>query len=387
LRIVRDLIGQKLAGQERLACEKLCDSGVAQAIGEARSAVVKADSIPEIHLLETQGAGAYWSAWHSLPVMFPRCDLRRVPEHWLRFGARRSPLTGSPRHAVNPPNAILNYLYAVLESEAHLAAAALGLDPGLGFLHKDMPTRDSLACDLMEPIRPQVDAFVLEWITREPLRREWFFEQRDGNCRLMGSFAVRLSETAPVWARAIAPIAEWVVRMLWATRPKPARQFFPATRLTQGHRRKAKGMPVEMPAQPSARPPAVCRVCAVSIEAGRRYCASCCVTVSRENLIELAQLGRVAGHSSEARARQAEKQRRHAGEVKAWNPSDQPAWLTEEFYRERIQPRLSGIKVPAISLALGLSVPYAAEIRAGRQMPHPRHWLTLTTLVGVSRER
>src|SRR2546430_7689206 len=39
------------------------------------------------------------------------------------------------RLAVNPANAILNYLYAVLESETCLAIAALGLDPGLGFLH------------------------------------------------------------------------------------------------------------------------------------------------------------------------------------------------------------------------------------------------------------
>jgi hypothetical protein len=92
----------------------------------------------------------------------------------------------------------------------------------------------------------------------------------------------------------------------------------------------------------------------------------------------------VAGHSREARARQAEKQRRHAAELKAWNPSDNPDWLTEEFYREEIQPRLSGITVPALSSALGISEPYAAEIRAGRYLPHPRHWQTLAQLVGVS---
>ncbi len=107
------------------------------------------------------------------------------------FGARISPLTGSPRLAVNPPNAILNYLYAVLESESRLAAAALGLDPGIGVLHVDTPYRDSLACDLMEAVRPQVDGYLIDWLTREPLKREWFFEQRDGNCRLMGSFAAQ----------------------------------------------------------------------------------------------------------------------------------------------------------------------------------------------------
>ena len=77
-----------------------------------------------------------------------------------------------------------------------MALAALGLDPGIGVLHVDTPARDSLACDLMEAVRPRVDAYVFDWISREPLRREWFFEQRDGNCRLMGPFAIRLSETA-----------------------------------------------------------------------------------------------------------------------------------------------------------------------------------------------
>jgi phosphoenolpyruvate-dependent sugar phosphotransferase system EIIA component/CRISPR associated protein, Cas1 family len=41
---------------------------------------------------------------------------------------------------------------------------------------RDTPNRDSLACDLMEPVRPLVDAYVFDWMDRGPLRREWFFE-------------------------------------------------------------------------------------------------------------------------------------------------------------------------------------------------------------------
>jgi hypothetical protein len=63
---------------------------------------------------------------------------------------------------------------------------------------------------------------------------------------------------------------------------------------------------------------------------------------------------RPVAHSPEARARQAQKQRRHAAELKVWHPSDLPDRLTGETYREKIQPRLSGITVPAISSALGL---------------------------------
>src|SRR5713226_867016 len=196
LRITRELITQKLAGQEQVARNRLLDSTTADAIAQFRAKVPTAESIATVRLIESQAASAYWAAWRTLPINFPRNDLRRVPDHWRRFGARISPLTGSPRLAANPVNSILNYLYALLESEARLAAAALGLDPGLGVLHVDTPARDSLALDLMEPVRPQVDAFVLDWITREPLRREWFFERRDGNCRLMGPFACKLSETA-----------------------------------------------------------------------------------------------------------------------------------------------------------------------------------------------
>src|SRR5882724_4837314 len=188
LQIARELIDKKLLGQERVARHKLLATATAETISRYRAELATADTTERILLIESLAAGSYWSAWRTLPINFPRKDESKVPDHWRAFGARVSPLTGSPRLAANPPNAILNYLYAVLESESRLAAAALGLDPGMGVLHVDTPARDSLACDLMEPVRPQVDAYFLDWITREPLKKEWFFEQRNGNCRLLGSF-------------------------------------------------------------------------------------------------------------------------------------------------------------------------------------------------------
>jgi CRISPR associated protein Cas1 len=254
LRIARELISRKLTGQEQVARHGLLDSTTADVISRCREALASVETMKAIRLLESRAGAAYWTAWHNLPVAFPKNDLRRVPDHWRTFGTRKSPLTGSPRLAANPPNAILNYLYALVESEARLAAAALGLDPGLGFIHVDTPNRDSLACDLMEAVRPQVDGYLLDWITRQPLRREWFFEQRDGNCRLMGPFAVQLSEMVPTWGRAVAPVAEWVVRMLWHTPTKPARQLAPATRLTQSRRREARGRESVPPPEPAPRP-------------------------------------------------------------------------------------------------------------------------------------
>ena len=199
-----------------------------------------------------------------------------------------------------------------------------------------------------------------------------------------GTLATRLAETAPTWGRAVAPLAEWVVRALWKTTNKPTRRAAPATRLTQHRRRQAKVCTSTTTVSLPPSPPSICRGCGARIKSRKNYCATCGVTVSKEGLIEAAKLGRIAGHSPEARARQAEKQRQHAAEVKKWKPSDQPDWLTEGFYREKIQPCLAAITVPTISSALRVSEPYAARIRANRYLPHPRHWKMLAGLVGIS---
>jgi CRISPR-associated endonuclease Cas1 len=385
LRIARELVGQKLAGQEQVARSKLLDSATTETIARFRAAVETAETIPALRLLESQGAAAYWAAWQDLPVVFPKSDLPRVPEHWRRFGSRTSALSGSPGLAVNPANAILNYLYAVLESESRLAAATLGLDPGLGFIHVDTPARDSLACDLMEPVRPQVDAYVLDWITRQPLRREWFFEQSNGNCRLIGSFAAKLSETAPTWGRAVAPFAEWVAHTLWASVSKPPRQAGPATRLTQSRKREARGSSAIPALKPAPHPERICPYCGKPLLRRRSTrCASCAVGLTTKRLVEAARSGRVAAHTPTAEARRAEAQRRHESAKRAWLPSSLPPWLDKQAYVDRIQPRLALLANSAIASALGVSLYYAVDIRRARVIPHPRHWQTLAWVVGVS---
>ncbi|MGP0098019.1 MAG: CRISPR-associated endonuclease Cas1 [Terriglobales bacterium] len=384
LRIARDLISQKLAAQERVVRHKLLDSRTADAIARFQADLPNADGMTTIRLIESQAARVYWGVWSTLPINFPKNDLKRVPEHWRSFGTRVSPLTGSPRLAANPPNAILNYLYALLESESRLAAAALGLDPGIGVLHADTPARDSLACDLMEPTRPQVDAYLLDWITRQPLRREWFFEERDGNCRLMGSFAAQLSETARVWRRAAGPFAEWVARAFWATIRKPDAPF--ATRLTQNNKREAKGAPIQsslarVPSQEN-----LCAGCGKPIRRSSTHCPDCSLKNSTALLISGARLGRVISHGPQAQARRKETKRLNDLARSQWSPSSLPAWLTQEAYVEQIQPRLRETSLSQIASAVGVSIPYASDIRKGRRCPHPRHWEALAKLAGVSVE-
>jgi len=52
-----------------------------------------------------------------------------------------------------------------------------------------------------------------------------------------------------------------------------------------------------------------------------------------------------------------------------------------------ILPVLASIAKSRIRSALGVSEPYSSEIRAGRCIPHPRHWQPLASLVGVSVDR
>jgi CRISPR-associated endonuclease Cas1 len=382
VRISSQLISQKLEGQERIARDVFRDLAITQTIASFRASLESASSIQEIRQLESQAAQAYWSAWRELPINFPTSDLNRVPQRWKTFGTRKSPITGSPRLAVNPANAMLNYMYALLESEARLAAASLGLDPGIGFLHVDTDARDSLACDLMEPGRPKVDAFLLDWVIKQPLRREWFFEQRDGSCRLMAPFAVRLSESSPAWRQILAPTAESISRVLWSTVRGHERRLRPATHLTQSHRRHAKGKPHPHVAVPP-RPPRLCRTCGANVTNGYDRCASCKVVVCTQELIKAAEEGRTVSHSPKAEAKRAESRRKHSAAIKKWRPSDQPEWLSEQTYQLKIQPRLVQVTVPAIRMALGVSKSYAANIRIGKQLPHPRHWQVLARLAGI----
>src|SRR5262249_34465112 len=100
---------------------------------------------------------------------------------------------------------------------------------------------------------------------QQPLRREWFFEQRDGNCRLMACFTAQLSETTTMWARAVGPVAEWVARQLWLTTRKRTQSDMPPTHLTQTHRREAKGVVSIHPDLAGPRLQNLCRGCGKTI--------------------------------------------------------------------------------------------------------------------------
>jgi hypothetical protein len=383
LEICRRLIDAKLQGQEQVLRERLDRGATGDAIARFRNRLDSAENFDALRILESNAAASYFREWRDIPVNWPKADLAKIPERWRFIGSRQSLLSGGPRLAVTPAHAILNYCFALLEAETRLAISALGMDPGLGLgLHTDTANRDSLVFDVLEPIRPQVERWLLGWIASEPLRRADFFETATGNVRLMAPMCAKLSETAPVWGKLVAPWAEYVARTLWvSTAPSRTHTAIP-TPLTQQHRREAKGRPPFLAIE-ALKPQCVCRVCGKSVSAGHKYCLKCDITTARERIVEIAKVGRVASQAPGPKARRVETQRRHALAKKAWQPSSLPTSLNEEVYTQKIQPLLAGVANPVIMSALGVSVTYAVAIRAGRRRPHPRHWEALAQMVGV----
>jgi len=129
-------------------------------------------------LLGGMASVAYWRALSETPLLFGK--RQPVPDHWRTLGTRHSTITGTPRGAVTPGNALLNYLYSVLASEITIALHAAGLDPALGIFHADKDDRASLAYDLMEPARPVLDRWFLQWIGEITFSKRDFHEDMTG---------------------------------------------------------------------------------------------------------------------------------------------------------------------------------------------------------------
>src|SRR5207245_11105258 len=159
------------------------------------------------------------------------------------------------------------------------------------------------------------------------------------------------------------------------------------TRLTQARRRSVRGHGAAVSKRVLPAALRVCRDCGAPLQSGRTFCARCGIINSKERFPQVAAQGRHASHTPDAEARRAKTQRRNALTQHAWSPSDQPAWLTERTYAERIQPRLATINSSNLASALGVSRGYAMSIASGQRRPHPRHWLNLATLAGLSREK
>ncbi len=88
------------------------------------------------------------------------------------------------RNATHPVSAMLNYAYAVLESQVRIATISQGLDPTIGYLHVCRPERIALVYDLIEPLRPQVELLIASFVRSHTFAPSDFVLNTKGVCRL-----------------------------------------------------------------------------------------------------------------------------------------------------------------------------------------------------------
>ena len=208
IEILRPLLKTKILGQFQLLDRLKAPESTRELVESRLIQVGKAESWEELREAEAQAGREYWRAWHGIPIQFRNSDKKRIPNHWNRLPKRNSPLNSGNRNSTHPINSILNYCYSILEAEARLAALRVGLDPHLGVMHSDFRWRPSLALDLMEPMRPIVDEFVLDLLEERVFTYNDFFENGKGICRIMPPLARELVEKGMDWRVGIRRIAE-----------------------------------------------------------------------------------------------------------------------------------------------------------------------------------
>lgn len=115
--------------------------------------------------LEGEAAQAYFGVFDHLV---------RSDSDALRFHGR------SRRPPLDPMNALLSFLYTLVTHDCRSALETVGLDPAVGFLHRDRPGRPSLALDLLEEFRAFIaDRLALSLVNRKQLS-EADFQWLDG---------------------------------------------------------------------------------------------------------------------------------------------------------------------------------------------------------------
>lgn len=186
--IVRSLVIGKIANQRTVLMRALRDYGgeyppddrfAIEAVVERLARIVRRvelsdDTLERLRGSEGEAASLYFSVFDHL--------IRATePEMRWRGRSRRPPL--------DPVNALLSFLYTLLTHDCRSAAESVGLDPAVGFLHRDRPGRPSLALDLMEELRPALaDRVVLSLVNRRQVTAHDFATREGG--------AVTLSDEA-----------------------------------------------------------------------------------------------------------------------------------------------------------------------------------------------
>lgn len=85
------------------------------------------------------------------------------------------------RPPLDAVNCLLSFLYTLLAHDVRSALESVGLDPAVGFLHRDRPGRPSLALDMMEEFRPYIaDRLACTLLNRGQVKPKGFKKMESG---------------------------------------------------------------------------------------------------------------------------------------------------------------------------------------------------------------
>lgn len=143
---------------------------VSRQLGESLPVIRECASDEQLRGLEGAAAEQYFRVFDEL-------ILQDKKSFYFHGRNRRPPLDNV--------NALLSFVYTLLGNDCSAALEAVGLDPYIGFLHRERPGRASLALDLMEELRCALaDRYVLQLINNRVVTGKGFCQQETGAVRM-----------------------------------------------------------------------------------------------------------------------------------------------------------------------------------------------------------
>lgn len=146
-------------GRERVAA---AEAALDRYLNDSR----RVSSLDELRGIEGIAGKAYFAAFGDLVV--------QQRDHFPFSGRTRRP-------PLDRLNSLLSFIYTLLVNDLIAALESVGLDPQVGFLHRDRPGRPSLALDLLEELRPFIaDRLVLSLVNRRQVQHDDFEVKENG---------------------------------------------------------------------------------------------------------------------------------------------------------------------------------------------------------------
>jgi hypothetical protein len=260
------------------------------------------------------------------------------------------------------------------------------------------------ALDAMEPVRADVDAFLLDLLQDRTFTARDFGELPNGICRIAAPLTHELALTLPHWRECLRPIAASLAQQFRealanggaaprigsanARNPRRAKPGPEKSALLATPRASSQSRPYAtrkwrtptVEARPSS--PIACAMCGEPmLKRRRRHCDACMPRARREHGLRAIEAARkvlaaqaakgndprrsVAGNRARAEAI-SEGHRRNRGRARR-----HPAQRDDAWFKREITPKLDGFSLREIAAATGLSLAACSRIRAGSKVPHP----------------